>query len=62
MPDEINDLVLLHCTPDSFAVGWKPPCDNNMPIKHFSVYLMADGDEEFDSIGDLDVAEVDEDG
>jgi hypothetical protein len=62
VPDEIKALTLLHCTPDSFAVGWDPPCSNNVPTTHFSVYLRRQGDEEYLDVGDLPVTAVDEDG
>jgi hypothetical protein len=61
-PDTIDEIKLLHCTPDSFAIEWKKPCDNNVPITHFKVYLRTIEFDEYDLIGDLNVEEMDESG
>jgi len=61
-PDTIDEIKLLHCTPDSFAIEWKKPCDNNILITHFKVYLKTQEFDEFEPIGDLAIEEVDENG
>jgi hypothetical protein len=62
VPDEITELTLLHCTPNSFAIGWNPPCSNNEAISCYNVYLRAHGEEEFEAIGEMQAADAEEDG
>ena len=62
VPDTIDEIALLHCTPDSFAIEWKAPCSNNNKITHFTVQLKTVEFEEYDIIGDLAISEVDENG
>jgi hypothetical protein len=59
-PDSVNEIQLLHCTPDSFAFQWQKPCDNNLPITHFKIYLRTIEFDEYDLVGELNIEEVDE--